>query len=134
MLRVRPQDEPSPWLQERVIEMMSTLETVQAEIDYRRRAARQGIELENMRAARQALARLLPEGWPPAVADPGRLAPGLSTVSGTGTIRGGTRPEQDVGQLQLFDAVYSLLGELSQRSTVVLILEDLHWADGSTRG
>jgi hypothetical protein len=37
-----------------VIEMMSTLETVQAEIDYRRRAARQGIDLENMRAARQA--------------------------------------------------------------------------------
>src|SRR5256885_7263806 len=49
--------------------------------------------------ARPALARLLPEGALPAVADPGRLAPGLSTVSGTGTIRGGTRPEQDVGQL-----------------------------------
>jgi hypothetical protein len=53
MPQVRPQDESSPYQKERVIEMW-TPETVQAEIDYRRRAARQGVDLENMRAARAA--------------------------------------------------------------------------------
>jgi DNA-binding CsgD family transcriptional regulator len=80
-------------------------------------------------AARPALAMLLPEIGLPAVADPGRLAP----EAGAGYGRS-SRPQQDVGQLQLFDAVYSLLGELSEQTPVVLIIEDLHWADGSTRG
>jgi DNA-binding NarL/FixJ family response regulator len=39
----------------------------------------------------------------------------------------------DIGQLQLFDAVATLLGEAGQSAPVVLILEDLHWADQSTR-
>jgi DNA-binding CsgD family transcriptional regulator/tetratricopeptide (TPR) repeat protein len=81
-------------------------------------------------AARPALARLLPEQAIPAIADPGRLAPDLGPMG----LRRGSRAEQDVGQLQLFDAVYGLLGELAEHAPVVLILEDLHWADSSTRG
>src|SRR6266545_6574414 len=81
-----------------------------------------------------ALAKLLPEVGLPAVTDTSRFGPGpMSGLPGV-TYGAGTRPEQDVGQLQLFDAVHSLLAELSQQTPVVLILEDLHWADGSTRG
>lgn len=89
--------------------------------------------------AHPALARLFPEiALPalPATSDPGRGQglPGSATggtVAGTGP--GGARPEQDVGQLQLFDALYGLLTDLVERTCVVLIIEDLHWADGSTR-
>jgi DNA-binding CsgD family transcriptional regulator/tetratricopeptide (TPR) repeat protein len=83
--------------------------------------------------SRPALARLMPDIAVPAVADPDRLAPGAHVVGAAGEARGAARLEQDVGQLQLFDAVYTLLGELAEQSCVVLLLEDLHWADGSTR-
>ncbi|MER7544118.1 AAA family ATPase [Actinomadura sp.] len=43
----------------------------------------------------------------------------------------GTAPE--LGQQQLFGAVLGLLGELGRDRTVLLVLEDLHWADRSTR-
>ena len=36
-------------------------------------------------------------------------------------------------QARLFDAVIDVLGRLSALSPVLLVLEDLHWADGSTR-
>ncbi|RZS34271.1 regulatory LuxR family protein [Herbihabitans rhizosphaerae] len=77
--------------------------------------------------ATPALAMLLPGRTLPVVPDQGRLAPGLPTAVG------GHRPEQDVGQLQLFDAVHAVLTELSERTPVVLVVEDLHWADESTR-
>ncbi|WP_216205969.1 helix-turn-helix transcriptional regulator [Amycolatopsis aidingensis] len=41
--------------------------------------------------------------------------------------------EQDLGQLQLFDAVLGVLTDIAEHQPVVLLLEDLHWADGSTR-
>jgi predicted ATPase len=41
--------------------------------------------------------------------------------------------EQGLEQVQLFDAVSSLLIRLSQQAPVVFVLEDLHWADSSTR-
>ncbi|HEX6196361.1 MAG TPA: AAA family ATPase [Jiangellaceae bacterium] len=41
--------------------------------------------------------------------------------------------EHNVGQLRLFDAVLGVLTELSTHSPVVLAIEDLHWADPSTR-
>src|SRR2546425_72170 len=43
------------------------------------------------------------------------------------------QPEQDLGQLQLFDAVLGVLTEIAGHRPVVLVLEDLHWADGATR-
>ncbi|MCU1679363.1 MAG: hypothetical protein JWQ81_102 [Amycolatopsis sp.] len=43
------------------------------------------------------------------------------------------RPEQDMGQLQLFDAVLGVLNAVAESRPVVILLEDLHWADGSSR-
>jgi DNA-binding CsgD family transcriptional regulator/tetratricopeptide (TPR) repeat protein len=63
-------------------------------------------------AARPVLSRLLPDvdgGRPP-----GGDMPGLA-------------------QQQLFGAVLGMLSELAEASPVLLVLEDLHWADRSTR-
>jgi DNA-binding CsgD family transcriptional regulator len=62
--------------------------------------------------SRPALARLLPDL---AVAPPTR------------------EDDAELGQLQLFDAVHSLLAELSAERAVVLTIEDVHWADSSSR-
>ncbi|XVS62942.1 helix-turn-helix transcriptional regulator [Actinosynnema sp. CA-299493] len=78
-------------------------------------------------AARPALGLLLPELALPPGHDGG------TSVSGLPSHLVGRRPEQDVGQLQLFDAVHGLLGELAEERPVLLVLEDLHWADASTR-
>ncbi|WP_027947114.1 helix-turn-helix transcriptional regulator [Amycolatopsis taiwanensis] len=43
------------------------------------------------------------------------------------------RAEQNLGQLQLFDAVLGTLTDIAANRPVLLVLEDLHWADGSTR-
>ncbi len=63
-------------------------------------------------ASRPVLARLLPDqgASPP----PGADAPELA-------------------QQQMFGAVLGMLAELAAATPVLLILEDLHWADGSTR-
>jgi DNA-binding CsgD family transcriptional regulator/tetratricopeptide (TPR) repeat protein len=45
---------------------------------------------------------------------------------------GDDRPDP-AGQLRLFEAVLELIDLLSQPAPVVLILEDMHWADRSTR-
>ncbi|WP_318836480.1 helix-turn-helix transcriptional regulator [Actinomadura rudentiformis] len=60
--------------------------------------------------SRPVLARLLPDGG-------GQPAGGAA----------------DVAQQQLFGATLGLLGELSADRPVLLVLEDLHWADASTR-
>ncbi len=41
--------------------------------------------------------------------------------------------DSDFGRARLLDAVASLLEQLSSRELVVLVLEDLHWADHATR-
>ncbi|MEA2146707.1 MAG: hypothetical protein QOG59_2294 [Solirubrobacteraceae bacterium] len=48
---------------------------------------------------------------------------------------GAARPERDdpSAQVRLFEALLELLERLSARGPVVLILEDMHWADRSTR-
>ncbi|GLZ39445.1 helix-turn-helix transcriptional regulator [Actinokineospora sp. NBRC 105648] len=76
---------------------------------------------------RPALGRLFPDVALPTGPDPGRLASGMAIPVV------GPRSEQDIGQLQLFDAVHGLLTDLAEQRPVVLVLEDLHWADGSTR-
>jgi DNA-binding CsgD family transcriptional regulator/tetratricopeptide (TPR) repeat protein len=58
----------------------------------------------------------------------GRLLPGIETVRPTGALVG---DGQD--QLQVFDAVRALLVRRSEWSPVVLVLEDLHWADRASR-
>ena len=69
-------------------------------------------EVEAAVKARPVLARLLPDGGD------------------------GRNPEADLAGLtrqQMFGAVLGLLAELSARAPVLLVLEDLHWADASTR-
>ncbi len=57
----------------------------------------------------------------------GRLLPGVAPPGPT------DEPGHGVDQLQVFDAVRVLLVRRAQRSPVVLVLEDLHWADRATR-
>jgi DNA-binding NarL/FixJ family response regulator len=69
-------------------------------------------EVEAAVKARPVLARLLPDGGD------------------------GRNPEADWAGLtrqQMFGTVLGLLAELSARAPVLLVLEDLHWADASTR-
>jgi DNA-binding CsgD family transcriptional regulator len=68
--------------------------------------------LRDALAARPVLSTLLP--------DPGREKP-----------PGGDTP--GLMQQQLFGAVLGMLAELAEASPVLLVLEDLHWADRSTR-
>src|ERR1019366_8603490 len=63
-------------------------------------------------AARPVLSRLLPDG-------------------GSAQPVGGDLP--GLAQQQLFGAVLGMLAELAEASPVLLVLEDLHWADRSTR-
>lgn len=76
-------------------------------------------------ADKPALARLLPQ-----VSEaprPDRAV--LPSVPGAAR----SLPDRQLGQLQLFDAVLALLTDLAADRTVVLVIEDLHWADSSTR-
>ena len=54
----------------------------------------------------------------------GRLLPGIAPAGPAGG---------DVDQLQVLDAVRAVLVGLSERSPVLLVVEDLHWADRATR-
>jgi len=54
----------------------------------------------------------------------GRLLPGIEPAGLTGG---------DPDQLQVLDAIRAVLVGLAERSPVVLVLEDLHWADRATR-
>ncbi|MFG2191038.1 helix-turn-helix transcriptional regulator [Streptomyces sp. NPDC048639] len=88
---------------------------------------------EEGRPARPGMSMLLPGPAVPrteeAASEPQRFAPNHSNAYGIAP-----RREQDIGQLQLFDAVHAQLAELAAERSVVLVVEDLHWADGSTRG
>jgi predicted ATPase len=76
--------------------------------------------------ARRGLGRLLPELDPDGSAGPGadaasQIAPGA--IGGIGGIQAA----------QLLELVLGVLGRLSARQPLMLVLEDLHWADQSTR-
>ncbi|HEX6353546.1 helix-turn-helix transcriptional regulator [Actinophytocola sp.] len=89
---------------------------------------------EQVVLAHPALARLFPDvTLPTGERREANLSSIAAVVPGVGGRIGNNRPEQDIGQLQLFDAVHALLTDLAEEHPVVLVLEDLHWADGSTR-
>jgi DNA-binding CsgD family transcriptional regulator len=58
----------------------------------------------------------------------GRLLPEVARSGPTGALAG-----DGLEQQQVFDAVRALLLRRSQRSSVVVVLEDLHWADRASR-
>jgi DNA-binding CsgD family transcriptional regulator/tetratricopeptide (TPR) repeat protein len=74
-------------------------------------------------------------------ADAELLAEVATTTPGLGRLLPGIRPAGPAGphasngleQLQVFDAVRAVLVGRAERSPVVLVLEDLHWADQATR-
>jgi ATP/maltotriose-dependent transcriptional regulator MalT len=78
--------------------------------------------------SRPALGRLLPG---PSFVEPGEPREPIGVTPPPGRHHG--QPERDLGQLQLFDALFALLGELAEQQCVLLVVEDLHWADPSTR-
>ena len=59
----------------------------------------------------------------------GRLLPGIGGVGPAGSVEVGDGLEQ----LWVFEAVRSLLVRRSEWSPVVMVVEDLHWADRATR-
>lgn len=79
-------------------------------------------------AARSALSTLIPQT--PSVPS-GREALVRAAASEQDVRR--VRTEHDLGQLRLFDAVLGVLSDLARHRPVVLVVEDIHWADGATR-
>jgi predicted ATPase len=69
----------------------------------------------------EAVRELVGPSWPELT----RLAPGL------GEPQGG--PPGETAQARLFELLLGLLGRLSEQASVLLVVEDLHWADRSTR-
>jgi DNA-binding NarL/FixJ family response regulator len=56
------------------------------------------------------------------------LAPGRRMLSGVGKIQA-----DDVDRADLFDAVHGVIEDLAAKSPVLVVIEDVHWADRSTR-
>jgi len=69
-----------------------------------------------------AVRELVGPSWP----ELARLLPALGAPDGTGW------PAQ-AAQARLFELLLGLLGRLGERAPLVLVVEDLHWADRSTR-
>jgi predicted ATPase len=94
----------------------------------------EGLPLAPIADALRALARLLPPDEIHEVvgsASPalGRLVPELGATIDLSDA--GTRP--DWVQARMLEAVHGVLQRLSDRRPVLLVVEDLHWADRSTR-
>jgi tetratricopeptide (TPR) repeat protein len=69
-----------------------------------------------------ALRRLVGPSWP----ELARLLPALGEP-------GSTTPSGREGQSRVFELLLGLLGRLGEQAPLVLVVEDLHWADRSTR-
>lgn len=78
-------------------------------------------------STRPPLGRLLPQAVPGPVAELRMPV----TVEHDGAPRAAIG--QDLGQLQLFEALLSALSELAEHRVLVLVVEDLHWADSGSR-
>jgi predicted ATPase len=65
----------------------------------------------------------------PARAELGRLLPELALTAGPSEA-----PASPRSQARLFELLLGVLARLGQDAPVVLVLEDVHWADRSTRG
>ncbi|OLT42745.1 hypothetical protein BJF85_22095 [Saccharomonospora sp. CUA-673] len=86
---------------------------------------------EEALASRPAVGRLLAQLSDPAASPV--FTPAASAVGDDLTGVLGRSAPAEAGQLQLFEAILGLLGDLAATQPVVLVVEDLHWADASTR-
>ncbi len=66
----------------------------------------------------------------PGLPELARLVPELSRVGGDGQA---PAPQAEWVQVRIFEGVLRLLANLSETEPVLLVVEDLHWADRSTR-
>jgi predicted ATPase len=66
----------------------------------------------------------------PATVELGRLIPEMGSTSGA---EQGAFDRPEWVQARIFEGLLSLLRSLGEWAPVMLVLEDLHWADGSTR-
>jgi DNA-binding CsgD family transcriptional regulator/tetratricopeptide (TPR) repeat protein len=66
----------------------------------------------------------------PSLPELARLVPELSTVAGDGAPAAG---QVEWLQTRIFEGILRLLGRLGVASPLLLVIEDLHWADRSTR-
>ena len=66
----------------------------------------------------------------PSLPELARLVPELSGVAGEVSTPSG---EPEWLQVRIFEGVLRLLGRLGETTPVILVVEDLHWADRSTR-
>jgi DNA-binding SARP family transcriptional activator/tetratricopeptide (TPR) repeat protein len=73
---------------------------------------------------RRYVARSSPDRLAPWKAELGRVVPELAS--------GDTRPPEAAERYRLFDAASEVLAELARAQPVVLVLDDLHWADTPT--
>jgi DNA-binding CsgD family transcriptional regulator/tetratricopeptide (TPR) repeat protein len=69
-----------------------------------------------------AVRELVGPSWP----ELARLLPALGAPDGTGA-------SEQAAQARLFELLLGLLGRLAEQASLVLVVEDLHWADRSTR-
>ena len=86
-------------------------------------------------AALRPLVRDLPPGELEAIPGNEELGRLLPELGGTQESRfgAGSTLQEPLAQSRLFEVMLGLLSQLSERSTVLLLIEDLHWADRSTR-
>jgi DNA-binding CsgD family transcriptional regulator/tetratricopeptide (TPR) repeat protein len=66
----------------------------------------------------------------PSMPELARLVPELSTVVGESPM---PTSQADWRQIRIFDGILRMFGRLAETSPILLIVEDLHWADRSTR-
>ena len=66
-------------------------------------------------------------------ADLSALLPGLAPAPGDGVVRDERIEQSGQSQSRLFEALLAALDRLGRDAPVVLIVEDVHWADRSTR-
>ncbi len=86
-------------------------------------------------AALRPLVRELPPGELESIPGHEELGRLLPELGGTTEQRfgAGSALQEPIAQSRLFDVMLRLLSHLAEQAPVVLLLEDLHWADRSTR-
>src|SRR5262245_537320 len=65
-----------------------------------------------------------------ATLDLARLLPALGAVAGSTGVQA---PPDELAQTRLFEAFLTLIGRVGSIGPVILVMEDLHWADPATR-